>query len=73
MRAAGSETRLPPGQTVARGWPARHYGPVPKFRPDRWDLRIFGATASGENLSCSYQDLGQLPVDEVVADLHCDT
>lgn len=73
VRAAGSETRLPPGQTVARGWPARHYGPVPKFRPDRWDLRIFGATANGDNLSCSYQDFGQLPVDEVVADLHCVT
>ena len=25
-----------------------HYGPVPRFRPDTWDLRVLGATESGQ-------------------------
>lgn len=37
--------QLPPGQQGVAGWPVSHYGPVPRFRPERWDLKIFGATA----------------------------
>lgn len=45
---AGSAGRIPPGQRHVHGWPVSHYGPVPRFRPERWNLRVFGATASGE-------------------------
>ena len=38
---------LPPGQYVPKAWPALHYGPVPTFHPDTWDLRVSGATDSG--------------------------
>lgn len=42
----GPKDRLPPGQSLRRDHRALHYGPVPLFRPDRWDLRVLGATRS---------------------------
>ncbi|NLU72633.1 molybdopterin-dependent oxidoreductase [Streptomyces sp. HNM0575] len=71
--APGTPRRLPPGQRHVRGWPVSHYGPVPKFRPNRWNLRIHGATASGEESLWSFDDLPGLPHVTVVADLHCAT
>jgi len=65
--------RIPPGQHVSRDWPILHYGRVPKFRPDTWDLRIFGATASGEPAKWSLEDFQSLPRDVVLADFHCVT
>ncbi len=64
---------LPPGQYVPRALPVLHYGPVPGFNESTWDLRIFGATASGEDTRLSWQDLARLPVCEVIADFHCVT
>jgi len=70
---ARDEQRLPPGQTLSRSWPVLHYGPVPRFRPETWDLRVFGATAAGAPTTWRYADLCALPRTEVVADLHCVT
>jgi DMSO/TMAO reductase YedYZ molybdopterin-dependent catalytic subunit len=67
------DPRIPPGQRVTRDWPILHYGPVPKFRPDTWDLRIFGATASGDPVRWSFEDFQALPRDVVLADFHCVT
>ena len=64
---------LPPGQYIPRALPVLHYGPVPVFNPGTWDLRILGATAAGEDTLLSWQDLGMLPVCEVIADFHCVT
>ncbi|MFJ2394767.1 MULTISPECIES: sulfite oxidase-like oxidoreductase [unclassified Streptomyces] len=64
---------IPPGQRRVQGWPVSHYGPVPRFRPERWDLRVFGATAAGEERAWSFDDLTALPHITVVADLHCAT
>lgn len=64
---------LPPGQHAAHGWPVLHYGPLPKFRADSWDLRVFGGTASGVATSWSYEEWLGLPRTEVLADLHCVT
>jgi DMSO/TMAO reductase YedYZ molybdopterin-dependent catalytic subunit len=64
---------LPPGQHVPKGWPVLHYGPVPAFHPDTWDLRVLGATASGREHRWSWDDLGGLPRCRVVADFHCVT
>src|SRR5919112_421661 len=69
--AAGSE--LPPGQRLQRGWPVTHYGPVPKFRPERWEFRVFGATADGEKRCWNHEEFTALPYTSVVADLHCVT
>jgi DMSO/TMAO reductase YedYZ molybdopterin-dependent catalytic subunit len=65
--------RLPPGQYIPRGWPVLHYGKVPAFSADRWDLRVFGATASGSDQRWSWREVGQLPQVDVEADFHCVT
>ncbi|MEU3027982.1 molybdopterin-dependent oxidoreductase [Streptomyces incarnatus] len=69
--AAGVSGRIPPGQRHVHGWPVSHYGPVPRFRPERWNLRVFGATASGETHEWTFDGLADLPRTTVVADLHC--
>ncbi len=65
--------RLPPGQYIPRGWPVLHYGPVPKTRVDGWDLKVFGATASGEQTVWDWAGFGELPRTQVEADFHCVT
>lgn len=68
-----TQERLPPGQYVPGGWPAVHYGPVPRFRPERWDLKVKGATASGAEHRWEWPQFEALPRAEVVADFHCVT
>ncbi len=58
---------------MPRTLPVLHYGPVPVFRPDTWDLRIFGATESGAERYLSWEEVCALPVSDVVADFHCVT
>jgi DMSO/TMAO reductase YedYZ molybdopterin-dependent catalytic subunit len=65
--------RLPPGQYIPRGWPVLHYGPVPPFRPETWDFRVFGATADGAERRWTWQELADLPRTDVTADFHCVT
>ena len=65
--------RLPPGQLVPSAWPVEHYGRVPAFDPATWDLRIFGATATGREHSLDWSAFGGLPRTQVRADLHCVT
>jgi DMSO/TMAO reductase YedYZ molybdopterin-dependent catalytic subunit len=64
---------LPPGQRIERRWKAQHYGPVPRFRPDRWDFAICGATRSGTEYRWDWAALTALPRIAVTADLHCVT
>ncbi|GAA3734329.1 DMSO/TMAO reductase YedYZ molybdopterin-dependent catalytic subunit [Spinactinospora alkalitolerans] len=68
-----SEHRLPPGQYVPRGWPALHYGPVPRFRPQRWDFRVYGVTETLGEYRWTWPEFEELPRIEVVADFHCVT
>ena len=73
-RAEGlPEHRLPPGQYIPRGWPVLHYGPVPTFKPETWDFRVFGATAAGTDARWTWPELAGLPRTEVSADFHCVT
>ena len=67
------EPVLPPGQYIPRTLPVLHYGPVPAFNPETWDLRIFGATESGSEARLSWDDVAALPVSELTADFHCVT
>ncbi|MDA5280883.1 molybdopterin-dependent oxidoreductase [Streptomyces sp. Isolate_45] len=62
---------LPPGQRLTKGWPVSHYGPVPKFRPDRWNLQVFGATATGAKYSWTFEEVAALPGIAIVTDMHC--
>lgn len=64
---------LPPGQYIPRTLPVLHYGPVPTFHPETWDLKIFGATESGAEARLLWDDVAALPVADVVADFHCVT
>ncbi len=72
-RAEGFADRLPPGQYVPRGWPVLHYGPVPTFKPDTWDFRVFGSTVDGAERRWTWPELGHLPRTGVNADFHCVT
>ncbi|GGZ49600.1 sulfite oxidase-like oxidoreductase [Streptomyces bluensis] len=74
-RASGGaeQQQLPPGQRLQRGWPVTHYGPVPRFRSERWEFRVFGATADGEKRCWTHEEFTALPYAAVVADLHCVT
>jgi DMSO/TMAO reductase YedYZ molybdopterin-dependent catalytic subunit len=79
--AAGSEVRpeatgkpvLPPGQYIPRTLPVLHYGPVPAFHHQTWDLRIFGATESGSEARLRWDDVEAMPVCQVTAGFHCVT
>ncbi|MFF7243853.1 sulfite oxidase-like oxidoreductase [Embleya sp. NPDC008237] len=71
--APDRDPRLPPGQRIQRGWPVLHYGPVPRFKPEIWDFRVFGATASGDKHCWNYDEFSALPHDTVIADFHCVT
>lgn len=62
---------LPPGQRLVRGWPVSHYGPVPRFRAARWNLQVFGATATGEKYSWTFEEIAALPTATITTDLHC--
>ena len=44
---------------------------VPKFRPERWDFRVFGATATERTLS--WAEFTALPVARTHSDFHCVT
>ncbi|MFJ8989179.1 molybdopterin-dependent oxidoreductase [Streptomyces sp. NPDC102279] len=69
--AADRTRRIPPGRHHVNGWPVSHYGPVPRLRPARWNLRVFGATAGRVERSWTFEELTTLPHTTVVADLHC--
>jgi DMSO/TMAO reductase YedYZ molybdopterin-dependent catalytic subunit len=71
---ASSQYRaLPPGQRLAVGFPVRHYGPVPRFRPDTWRLTVNGATEDGAEHHLDVDAFAKLERDQVVGDLHCVT
>jgi DMSO/TMAO reductase YedYZ molybdopterin-dependent catalytic subunit len=71
--ADGQRPTLPPGQYVPRTMPVLHYGPIPAFHQETWDLRIFGATDSGGEASLRWDDVAAMPVSEIIADFHCVT
>ncbi|MER7908861.1 molybdopterin-dependent oxidoreductase [Streptomyces sp. NPDC096068] len=70
-RCAVRGDALPPGQRAVKGWPVSHYGPVPRFRSDRWNLQVFGATATGAKHAWTFDEIRKLPMTAVTADLHC--
>jgi len=63
--------RVPPGQHLTDKFPVLHYGSIPKFDRERWDLRVFGLVA--DPVTISYDQLLELPTTRIVADIHCVT
>ncbi|HJX38708.1 MAG TPA: molybdopterin-dependent oxidoreductase, partial [Anaerolineae bacterium] len=62
-RSGGEEkvnsNRIPPGQHLTDRFPVLHYGSVPRFDPQSWDLKVFGLV--DEPLTLSYDQFLQLP------------
>jgi len=65
------EKRVPPGQRAMDRWPVLHYGPVPRFDPAKWTLRIWGLV--NEEKALSYAEFAALPRVKVFSDIHCVT
>lgn len=64
---------LPPGQRLLPALPVMHYGPVPRFRPERWRFTVGGATRDGCERELLLEELVALPRTDVLADIHCAT
>jgi DMSO/TMAO reductase YedYZ molybdopterin-dependent catalytic subunit len=68
VRQAG---RLPPGQALTNRFPVLHYGPVPRFDPATWDLRVFGEVEAEKRWN--WEEFQKLPRTTVKMDIHCVT
>jgi DMSO/TMAO reductase YedYZ molybdopterin-dependent catalytic subunit len=67
----GDRSRLPPGQAVRHEHKPLHYGPVPAFRPRRWDFRIMGATEDLGSYRWTWEEFTRFPRVDSVSDFHC--
>jgi DMSO/TMAO reductase YedYZ molybdopterin-dependent catalytic subunit len=63
--------QVPPGQYVPKRWPVLHYGRIPYFNPQKWTLRVCGATPGP--VCWTWAEFGRLPRVDVIADFHCVT
>jgi DMSO/TMAO reductase YedYZ molybdopterin-dependent catalytic subunit len=66
-----AEGRLPPGQSLTLKWPVLHYGSVPRFDSERWDLRVYGKVENP--LRLDWKSFLQLPQVSSTSDFHCVT
>ncbi len=65
------EGRLPPNQVATLKWPVLHYGSVPRFDPERWDFRVYGAV--DEPARWDWNAFNKLPRSTMTSDFHCVT
>ena len=65
------EGRLPPGQALTQKFPVLHYGPVPRFNPATWNLRLWGEVE--EEKRWTWDEFNQLPRTSLAMDIHCVT
>jgi DMSO/TMAO reductase YedYZ molybdopterin-dependent catalytic subunit len=65
------EGRLPPGQSVTQKFPVLHYGPVPRFNPATWDLRLWGEVE--QEVHWTWDEFNKLPRGRLKMDIHCVT
>jgi DMSO/TMAO reductase YedYZ molybdopterin-dependent catalytic subunit len=63
--------RVPPGQRLTDKFPVLHYGSIPEFDRQTWDLKVFGLVE--EPLTLSYDQFLELPTTRIVTDIHCVT
>jgi DMSO/TMAO reductase YedYZ molybdopterin-dependent catalytic subunit len=63
--------RVPPGQRLVKSWPVLHFGSIPRFDGEHWDLKVSGLVE--EPFTLTYQELLDLPRVTVDADMHCVT
>src|SRR5689334_103873 len=65
------EGRLPPGQSLTLKFPVLHYGPVPTYDLNAWNLRAFGLV--DEERMWSWGDVLHMPMKSITTDIHCVT
>jgi DMSO/TMAO reductase YedYZ molybdopterin-dependent catalytic subunit len=65
------ERRLPPGQSLTQKFPVLHYGSIPPFRPETWDLRVWGELENEQRWS--WEEFQKLPRTKLRMDIHCVT
>ena len=65
------EGRIPPGQSLTNKFPVLHYGPVPKFNPAAWDLRVWGEVE--KEVHWTWEEFNELPRTQLKMDIHCVT
>src|ERR1700704_4390733 len=70
-RQMKAEGRLPPGQSLTLKWPVLHYGSVPRFDPNTWDLRITGLVDTP--LTLIWKEFNALPKIQRTSAFHCVT
>jgi DMSO/TMAO reductase YedYZ molybdopterin-dependent catalytic subunit len=70
-RQAQAREKVPPGQTVAKGWPRLDLGLVPTVPKERWSLKIGGLVERPVTLT--FEQFMALPQSEQTADMHCVT
>jgi DMSO/TMAO reductase YedYZ molybdopterin-dependent catalytic subunit len=63
--------RVPPGQRLVKSWPVLHFGSIPRFDGEHWELEVSGLVE--EPFTLTYQELLDLPRVTVDADMHCVT
>ena len=63
--------RIPPGQFVTEKFPVLHVGKVPRFDPQTWDFRVYGAVENPVKLD--YAGVRGKHATEVNVDIHCVT
>ncbi|HUB09349.1 MAG TPA: sulfite oxidase-like oxidoreductase [Myxococcales bacterium] len=63
--------QLPPGQTLAKGWPVLDLGQQPDVPTDRWELVVDGAVEAPVRLC--WKDFLALPQVADTSDFHCVT
>jgi DMSO/TMAO reductase YedYZ molybdopterin-dependent catalytic subunit len=66
-----SQGRLPPGQSLTNKFPVLHYGPVPSFKPQSWDFKVWGEVE--QPLTLDWEAFNRLPRAKVTMDIHCVT
>ncbi len=62
---------IPPGQTLATGFPVLHVGDIPAIDPASWKLRIDGQVENPFELT--WDELRALPAVQWHGDIHCVT
>ncbi len=70
-RLKRSRGLLPPGQSLTLKWPVLHYGSVPQFDPQKWNLRLYGLV--GSPLVLNWEEFNALPGIQRTSDFHCVT
>lgn len=70
IRPDGRE-RLPAGQYLTKKWPVLSYEPTPRFDPQKYQFKVWGAVA--EPFELTWDELLALPRVQLTSDFHCVT